>query len=907
MHAFCSTPYFEPFAIPLILDKLSSSLPLAKIDSLKYLKNCMPSFGGDRMLQHAQHIWTALKDVIFNLPPKLEALSLTPDSGRDMKSDENEIATEALTCLKEAVLVYTCPDGDVFLSLIINDTDIEESFTSITLQRNRFDSPDKVDSQLSVLGSILSVTATTSSFCCGRVFQKFFSRLMIILEVPAQNSKYGQDATTKVASRKLNYGALCLCVLLLTSGRDLIATSLESSVGMEMLQDSWWYLIQDFSVPLTSTFKSALEISNIVVSESANSNQEHVFCCVKGLQVLATYPGPYSPITKDVFEDIIAAFMSVITGSSSDSYLWKLSLKSLTMIGTSITRFNDLDRQIIYNKIVVKQLVFLLVQKDSTSSIAPTLEAASEIGICGLDYMLQVIPAIEDAIISSFMQACVDGNCKTIKVLVLLLDCYCSKVLSWSHNSGKLEAPGMSFAIGILGCMENIIDLKIEPRMQDLLNRMMMALQLVVRGCKEHDQHKVLHKAFNVLQASGCFPVGSLPLPSGIYELSQFTQDLSEFTCREEWLLYFTASIVMALHQQTPVPDGGKLLNLFLVFLLKGHLAAAHALASLINKWPTGFDILGLSKAYTLDGTIDLIVTLLSNILLDNPGRAVTMMNNEGRPTQFFSNLQIHAVIGLGWIGKALLLRGHDRLKDITMILMKCLLLCENEMPSLSSDGSDTCNGKDLQYLVARSAADAFRILLSDSEVCLTKNFHAIIKPLGKQRFFSSMLPILHTSVKDCNSSRTRTLLYQAFGHIVCEVPLIVLIAEAKKVIPLLLEALSALDGDIMNKDLLYCLLLVLSGFLMDEKGKEEIIDYVHVVINHLIKLISYPHMTLVRETTIQCLVAVTGLSYTRIYPMRTKVLRALSRALDDKKRFVRQEAVKCYHAWASMASRSLR
>jgi len=35
-HAFCSTPYFEPFAIPLLLDKLSSSLPLAKVSSLTY-------------------------------------------------------------------------------------------------------------------------------------------------------------------------------------------------------------------------------------------------------------------------------------------------------------------------------------------------------------------------------------------------------------------------------------------------------------------------------------------------------------------------------------------------------------------------------------------------------------------------------------------------------------------------------------------------------------------------------------------------------------------------------------------------------------------------------------------------------------------------------------------------------
>lgn len=35
-HAFASTPLFEPFVIPLLLDKLSSSLLLAKVGMLNY-------------------------------------------------------------------------------------------------------------------------------------------------------------------------------------------------------------------------------------------------------------------------------------------------------------------------------------------------------------------------------------------------------------------------------------------------------------------------------------------------------------------------------------------------------------------------------------------------------------------------------------------------------------------------------------------------------------------------------------------------------------------------------------------------------------------------------------------------------------------------------------------------------
>ncbi|KAG0488962.1 hypothetical protein HPP92_007773 [Vanilla planifolia] len=159
------------------------------------------------------------------------------------------------------------------------------------------------------------------------------------------------------------------------------------------------------------------------------------------------------------------------------------------------------------------------------------------------------------------------------------------------------------------------------------------------------------------------------------------------------------------------------------------------------------------------------------------------------------------------------------------------------------------------------------------------------------------MMPVLYKSIKECNSASRRALLYRAFVHTISGIPMVALVAEMNKVIPLLLDALSVLDIDVLNKDLVYSLLLVLSGFLIDEKGKEGILVYVHTIIDRLVKLISYPHMKLIRETAIQCLTAITSLPYTRIYPMKVQVLKALSVALDDKKRIVRQEAVKCRHA----------
>ncbi|CAK9153495.1 unnamed protein product [Ilex paraguariensis] len=141
-------------------------------------------------------------------------------------------------------------------------------------------------------------------------------------------------------------------------------------------------------------------------------------------------------------------------------------------------------------------------------------------------------------------------------------------------------------------------------------------------------------------------------------------------------------------------------------------------------------------------------------------------------------------------------------------------------------------------------------------------------------------------------------MLYRAFAHVVSDTPLSAVLDEAKKLIPTLLEALSMLSEDTLNKDIVYNLLLVLSGILMDKNGQEAVVENVHIIISRLIGLISYPPMMLIRETAIQCLVAMSSLPHVKIYPLRTQVLQAISKGLDDPKRSVRQEAVRCRQAW---------
>jgi DNA repair/transcription protein MET18/MMS19 len=63
--------------------------------------------------------------------------------------------------------------------------------------------------------------------------------------------------------------------------------------------------------------------------------------------------------------------------------------------------------------------------------------------------------------------------------------------------------------------------------------------------------------------------------------------------------------------------------------------------------------------------------------------------------------------------------------------------------------------------------------------------------------------------------------------------------------------------------------------------------------------------MQVVRETSIQCLVALLELPHRRIYPFRREVLQAIEKSLDDPKRKVREEAIRCRQAWASITSGS--
>ncbi|VAI92721.1 unnamed protein product [Triticum turgidum subsp. durum] len=797
MHAFCASPYFEPFAIPLLLDKLSSSLPLAKLDSLKYLDNCIHCYGADRMVTHASAIWFKLKEVLFSLSSDQLVSSGSP---KDAENNKNQIISEAERCLKTAVTYIHSSDRDIFINLILLDEDIVNNIHSVTTEEK------SVGSSLQALGSVVSILAGSSTYLCTRVFQAHFKRLVDILGNSAGFDSQHLSIANGSSPAAINYGALYLSVQMLSSCREVAVASREGVPA----EESWWLILEEKLDQIIHLFGKLLTIDSQPTQSAVR--KECVSFAVKGLLILATIPEQCSLPLENAYEDILLMLTLVITSKYENAHLWRLSLKTLTSIGSSAVELHASKREMVYNRIVVDKIICLAESCDASMPLNLRLEACFEVGTASVNYMLRVARSLEETVITNISQ--VNGSIECADYVTCLIDCYSSRLLPWFFTSGGLNELALSFALRLWDEIGDLVTLD-RIRSQGLLDSLMMGMKLLVGVCTEEQQLLIVQKA-----------------------------------C---------------------------------VFLLNGHIPAAHALASIFNKYLQNSEF---SHEIKLDKILDVIlggcfsIVLPSSNLKMSRSSAATSDNadfSDSLPGSIGSKIDI--LCGLAWIGKGLLMRGDEKVKEISMFLLKCL----------SSDAS-----------LATAAADAFHVMMGDSEVCLNKKFHARIKFLYKQRFFSILMPIFLSKIKETSELTTKLVIYRAFGHIISNAPVSAVITEAHQILLVMVDILAKLSMDNQDKDLVYSLLLVLSGMLMDEKGKECIVENIRIIISVLAQLVSYPHMMVVRETALQCFVAMSSFPHSKVYRMRPQVLQAAIKALDDKKRAVRLEAVRCRQTWQS-------
>ncbi|KAL9247367.1 hypothetical protein vseg_020808 [Gypsophila vaccaria] len=924
MMAFSASPFFEPFAIPLLLEKLSSTLPLAQIDSLKYLSHCTEKYGHQRIAKYFAAIWSSLKAAIYDLP--VEDNLLVSDLPDGLSFKENEVTIEALKLLQKVASIQ----DNSFLNLVLQDEDVRSLINSAANSGSSYESLSQNKQKLYSVGRLLSVLAKASTTSCNVVFESVFLRLLNSLLLPAVTAL--DDAATIVSNmpcQKPNFSALYLCVQILDACRELAVASARIASDLSFLEDTWCQLLVDHSSSLVKMFASTLATTDEMYHIVDLSIR------VKGLQILATFPGGSPSVSTSVFDGILGTLIAIITEKSTLTSLWKVSLNALTEIGTFLHEYPCPEKLEIYLSTVVERIISMISWDDSTiHSLA--LEALSEICASGHSFMSRIMKGVQRAISDAFVKYIFDGDVKVVKKLSQLLECYSLKLLPQYHKVKGLESVPLRFtttlwdhigtAMGMQNYVLNIWSPKFKgldsvlPQLtpefwdqietavkldfrgtgEELLNATKRAVKLEVSMCSEEDQHAIFQQAFKVLSSYNSF---SPKLITSQLEALQITPVMESLSFRDKWLISLFASVIIALNPQTLSPISRDVIELLLISSIKGDATSAQALGSIVNKMALK-DSQQRSPGYMcLDDVLELTFKLTlgscSDFFLQYDCEVVNESNSRRNVTDCLL-FQTNCITGLAWIGKGLLMRGHERLKDSTMIFLK-FLVSSSELEVLLEQNERLGRDKTIVPSLTTSAADAFHVFLSDSEDCLNKTFHATVRPLYKQRFFSFVMPVLLSSAKKSMSRESRSSLYRAIGHVICDTPLVVIMAESKKILPVLVDVISVLSEDLLNKDLIYSLLLVLSGLLLDKNGQEIASENAHVITNCLIKLLSYPHKMLVRETAIQCLVAMSVMPHARIYPMRIQVLRALSKVLDDPKRSVRLEAVRCRHAWASI------
>lgn len=288
-----------------------------------------------------------------------------------------------------------------------------------------------------------------------------------------------------------------------------------------------------------------------------------------------------------------------------------------------------------------------------------------------------------------------------------------------------------------------------------LLDATMMALKLSVRSCSKESQSIIIQKAFDVLLTSSFSPLkvaSSTTIPVQM-EGFQLLQQKDNPLCRDEWILSLFASVIIALRPQTHVPDVRSVMHLLMSSIIRGCIPAAQALGSMINKLSLKPDKVEVSSYVSLEEAIDIIFKTKFRCFHNGSScDGSEMFLTDLCPSiEKRSLLQVHAVVGLSWIGKGLLLCGHEKVRDITMVFVECLLLKgETDASPLQQEKTN------LDFAVMKGVADAFHILMSDSEVCLNRKFHAIVRPLYKQRFSSTMMPIFQSLVTKSDTSLSR-------------------------------------------------------------------------------------------------------------------------------------------------------
>ena len=391
---------------------------------------------------------------------------------------------------------------------------------------------------------------------------------------------------------------------------------------------------------------------------------------------------------------------------------------------------------------------------------------------------------------------------------------------------------------------------------------------LVLQSCaqiSDHDTHKQL-----------------LEYVVTTYLLSTFTPFSDKATQSQQQLIILFSAIISSYRPQIGLPSSSIVQSTLLHYITSkesnileaSRSAAIHCSASILNKLP---------DTHGLDSFIR--ETIESTFLQSINNHTLTIQQ------------RCTAIQSYVWHIKALVIRAHTTTGHLTQQLCHLLSLY------------NTCER------LAYSIAHGYNIILTDYDTVLNKKCHARINPVYKQRFFCMALPYLtqqytalHTNPNESVSSShldpgdmvpssnnttgvAEQVLLTALANMHKHIPNTVLLQHIDSTLPLLIQSLQS-----NNIELRMSALTIITRIIRE--NVQLIIPYLSTLMPILLQLVTYQPRHTVRLSSLACLDSLTQLSYPQLARYKQNVIKVLAEPLDDKKRIVRQAAIKCRGEW---------
>ncbi|KAG9001211.1 hypothetical protein FRB90_011657 [Tulasnella sp. 427] len=201
---------------------------------------------------------------------------------------------------------------------------------------------------------------------------------------------------------------------------------------------------------------------------------------------------------------------------------------------------------------------------------------------------------------------------------------------------------------------------------------------------------------------------------------------------------------------------------------------------------------------------------------------------------------------------------------------------------------------------VGWDAARAIGMLAKDEET-LSKSNYAVVKLFHVQKYAAKVLPLILAGCKGASEPTRRTAYLAALTTLVKYLPQSMYMHEITTLMPLFILGLDLPEVE-MRANVIEALVTLASETDASQEGP--LAEHVSTVISALIKNALPAEMTSsrLRVAALKCLaILAQSVSYERLHPYKSNVLRQLGKALDDRNRGVRKVAVDAREAWFIM------